>query len=99
MTVPVWVEEQNGTFTASVPGVSELRAEAASQVSAVEAIRQKLRAAVASGQLVFVDDKPSGLLAAAGKFRDDPTLLDICAEAYRLRDEQKAAEMAEYDRP
>ena len=27
-----------------------------------------------------------GLLAAAGIFRDDPTLADICAEIYRERD-------------
>ena len=45
------------------------------------------------------DARKQAQLALAGKYKDDPTLLDICAEAYRLRDEEKAAEMAEYDRP
>ena len=99
MTVPVWVEQLNGTFTASVPGVPGVRAENANREKAIDAVRQQLRTGVAGGQLVMVDIDFVGVSGLAGTYADDPTLQEICAEAYRLRDEQKAAELADDDRP
>ena len=39
MTVPVWVEQLNGTFTASVPGVPGVRAENANREKAIDSVR------------------------------------------------------------
>ena len=99
MTVPVWVEQLNGTFTASVPGVPRVHSENASREKAIDGVRQQLRTGLASGHLVMVDVDFVGVSGLAGTYADDPTLQEICAEAYRLRDEQKAAEMADDDRP
>src|SRR5437879_946854 len=98
MTIPVWVEQQNGKFTASVPGVPGICADGTTREQAVEAVRSQLRTGVTNGQLVLVDIDFVGVSGLAGKYKDDPTIVDICAEAYRLRDEEKATEMAEYDR-
>ena len=99
MTVPVWVEQLNGTFTASVPGMPGVRSENASREKAIADVRHQLRTGFANGQLVMVDVDFVGVSGLAGTYADDPTLQEICAEAYRLRDEQKVAEMADDDRP
>lgn len=39
MTIPVWVEQTNGKFTASVPGVPGIRADGATRDQAVEDVR------------------------------------------------------------
>ncbi len=99
MTIPVWVEQQNGTFTASVPGVPGIQASGSTREIAVADARAQIRMSLSTGQIELVDVDFVGVSGLAGTYRDDPTILEICAEAYRLRDEEKAAEMAEYDRP
>ena len=92
MTVPVWVEQSNGKFTATVLGAPQVKAEGATKEQAVAAVTAQLRSAVAHGQVVFVDPGFVGISDLAGLFKDDPTLEDIVKEAYRERDAQKAAE-------
>ena len=99
MTIPVWVEQQNGKFTASVPGVPGIQASGATRDIAVADARSQLQTSLSIGQIVLVDVDFVGVSGLAGTYQDDPSILEICAEAYRLRDEEKAAEMAEYDRP
>jgi hypothetical protein len=99
MTIPVCVEQTNGKYSATVPSVPTVHADAPTQAQAIESVRSQLQSRVAAGQIVMVDLDFVGVSGLAGKYKDDPTLLDICAEAYRLREEEKAAEMAEYDRP
>jgi hypothetical protein len=62
---------------------------------AVAALRADLLNRVARTEIVLIDLEPRGLLAAAGAFKDDPTLDDIVREAYRHRDELKAQEFPE----
>jgi hypothetical protein len=38
------------------------------------------------GELVMLDVRRRGLAGLFGKFRDDPTLREICEEAYQERD-------------
>jgi hypothetical protein len=95
MTIPVWVEQANGTFTASVLGSPQLQACGDTRERAVAALRADLLSRVAIGEIVFVDVEPKGLLSLAGKYKDDPTLDDIVKEAYRYRDELKAQEFPE----
>ena len=99
MTIPVWVEQQHGKFTASVPGVPGIHASGATRELAVADVRSQIRSGMTNGQIVMVDVDFVGVSGLAGTYQDDPSILEICAEAYRLRDEEKAAEMAEYDRP
>ena len=41
------------------------------------------------GELTSVDIEPLGISDLAGTYRDDPTLREICEEAYRLRDAER----------
>jgi len=94
-TVPVTVEQQNGTFTAAVLGSPHLRATAGTKDGAVAALRADVAGRMTVGEIVFMDVEPDGLLAAAGAFKDDPTLDDIVRDVYRYRDELKAQEFPE----
>lgn len=99
MSVPVWVEQQNGKFTATVLGAPGVRAEAATKDAAIAAVRALLEERTSAGELVFVEVEPQGLLALAGRYATDPVSREmweeVVAEAYRYRDEQKAREFPE----
>jgi hypothetical protein len=53
---------------------------------AVDALRRELATRVVAGQIMSIDIGFVGVSDLAGKYADDPTLAEICAEAYRLRD-------------
>jgi hypothetical protein len=91
MTFPVCIEAHNGNFTATLLGSPNLRAEGATRDQALERIKGIIAERMRHGELVFVEVSSPGLLGLAGKYADDPTLSDICEEAYRARD----AELAE----
>lgn len=99
MTVPVWIEQQNGTFTATVLGAPGLRAVADTRDKAVAALRGEVAVRLSAGELLMMDVEPRGVLALAGKYQDDPgwkeSWDEIVREAYRERDEQKAREFPE----
>lgn len=99
MSIAVWVEQTNGKYTASVPGAPSVQAVADTKDGAVAALKAQLASRVSAGELVFVDVEPKGLLALAGKYKDDPDWqamwTEIAAEAYRERDAEKAREFPE----
>ena len=99
MTIPVWVEQTNGKFTASVLGSPQLHACGETNDAAVAALRAVLSSHLSSRELVLLDVEPIGLLSLGTKFKDDPGWHDtwdyILAEAYRYRDELKAQEFPE----
>jgi uncharacterized NAD(P)/FAD-binding protein YdhS len=99
MQLPVWVEQQNGRFTATVLGAPQLRADGATKEEAVTALRAALTVRVVAGELVFVDAEPKGLVTLAGRYADDEEAREmwdeIVTEIYRQRDEQKAQEFPE----
>jgi hypothetical protein len=102
MTVPVWVGQENGKFTATVLGAPQVKAEGMTKEQAVAAVTAQLRNRVQAGEVVLVDVDKScmvGVSGLAGIFKDDPTLREICEEAYRLRDAERDAEVADVDRP
>lgn len=99
MTIPVWVEQRSGTFTASVPGAPGISVQGETRELAVAEARSRIRSGLANGQLVMVDVEFVGVSGLAGTEKDDPSILEIAIEAYRLRELEKSAEMAEYDRP
>jgi hypothetical protein len=95
MTFPVHVSPLNGAFTAVILGAPEMKATGSTREVALEALKTELEQQISSGELVFLEVEPKGLLGLAGKYKDDPTLDDIVSEAYRYRDALKAAEFPE----
>lgn len=63
---------------------------APSREAAVEGLKGQLRERVAQGQLLSVDLDSESVWGLAGRFADDPTLRDLCAEAYAARDAELA---------
>lgn len=99
MTIPVWVEQQGGVFAASVCGAPGVRALADSREKAVAGLRAELEARMSAGELLLMDVEPKDLSSLAGRYANDDVSRraweDLVAEAYRLRDEEKAREFPE----
>ena len=94
MTFPIWVEQQNGKFTATVIGAPQLKAEGATKEQAVAAATAQLQGRVAAGEVVLVN-VPTPLPARNYTPEEIEAMREMCAEAYRERDAQKAAEWPE----
>ena len=90
MTFPIMVESSEGQFRASLVGDPGLCVGAPSREAAVAGLKEQLRHRVAQGQLLSLDVDSESVWGLAGKFADDPTLRDICAEAYAVRDAERA---------
>ena len=86
MSFPILVHQDNGHFVATLLGAPELRVTAATREIALAEMRMALQKRMAHGEIVLLDMKPDWLFEIAGKYRDDPTLQDICDEIYRERD-------------
>ncbi len=97
MIVPVSLEQHDGIYRAEVLGLPEIRSESPSRTDAIAAIRSLIQGRSSAGELIFIDveAEPKGLLALAGKYKDDESWDEIVADAYRERDEQKAREFPE----
>lgn len=89
MTVTVLVQQSNGQFSASLVGSSALQVMRSSRAEAIAALQQELVAKVAAGELLDLEVQPLGVSSLAGKFRDDPTLREICDDIYRQRDAER----------
>ncbi|MBY0460451.1 MAG: hypothetical protein K2V38_24310 [Gemmataceae bacterium] len=93
MTFPIFVTQSNGTFTASVLGLPQVSADGLTREQAVSAVTSQLQSRMTAGEvvLVTVPQRPvrrvSHENAAAWR--------ELCAEIYRERDAQKAAEFPE----
>jgi hypothetical protein len=85
MTFPVLIQPVNGQFAASLVGAPDVRVTATTRSEALAALEAVIEDRVAQGELVALEVGRRGLPRLAGKYRDDPTLRDICEEAYRER--------------
>ena len=88
MNFPVQVQTLNAEFAASVIGAPEIRGVGKTRSAAVAALKQEIERMIDSGELLSLEIEPVGFTALAGTLKDDPTLDDICKEAYRLRDQE-----------
>jgi predicted RNase H-like HicB family nuclease len=86
MTFPVLVHPANGQFEAALAGAPDVRATAATREEALAALETTIAKRLDQGELVALEVRRRGLAGLFGKYRDDPTLREICAEAYRERD-------------
>lgn len=95
-TIPVWVEQENGTFTATVPGVPKLTATAGTRDEAVSALVTDLTARQSRGELVMVALPPQPTTPRGPRSAEEEEAWDeVVAEIYRERDEQKRREFPE----
>ena len=86
MTFSVVIHPNAGQFEASLVGAPDVRATAATRVGALAALETVIEKRVEKGELATLEIGRKGLAGLFGKYRDDPTLQDICDEAYRNRD-------------
>lgn len=86
MTFPVLVHPCNGQFEAALVGAPDVRATAVTREEALAALESAIVKRLEQGELVALEVRRRGLAGLFGKFRDDPTLWEICEEAYKERD-------------
>lgn len=95
MTVPVWIEQSNGKFTATVIGAPQVTADGMTKVQAVAAVTAQLNSRITAGEVVLVDVPAPPSPARSYSPEDAEAMREMCAEVYRERDAQKAAEWPE----
>jgi predicted RNase H-like HicB family nuclease len=97
MTVSVLVTPRDGRYFASVLGSPEVTAAGDSEDAAVSALKAELDNRHQAGQIVLIDLAPAPLSRKRRPYTaEEKAILDeIVAEAYRLRDEEKAREFPE----
>lgn len=85
MTFPVTVHPAAGNFEAVLVGSSDVRATGATREEALATLESVIAKRLDEGELVALEVR-RGLAGLFGKFRDDPTLREICEQAYKERD-------------
>ena len=86
MTFPVVVHPLNGQFEAALVGAPEVRVTASTRQEALSALELAIAKRLDQGELVALEIRHGGLTRLFGKYRDDPTLREICEAAYQERD-------------
>jgi hypothetical protein len=86
MTFPVLIETHEGQVTASLVGVPKVRVVRPTRSQAINALKEKIEQQIELGELLSLDIERVGISSLQGKYTNDPTLREICAEAYALRD-------------
>ena len=89
MTLPVLIAENEGTSSASLVGSSELRCAGSSRADAIAALQCEVAQRIFTGELVNLEIQPLGVSGLAGRFQDDPDLLQTCDQIYRERDAER----------
>ncbi|MCL4207611.1 MAG: hypothetical protein KJ000_34445 [Pirellulaceae bacterium] len=89
MTFPVFVEACQGQFTAQLVGAPAVQVVGTTRDQALAGLRAAIRERLRTGELTLLEIEPLGISDLAGTYRDDPTLREICDEAYRLRDAER----------
>jgi hypothetical protein len=86
MTFPVIVHPSHGPFEAALVGAPEVSATAPTRAAALAALESTIAQRLDEGNLVALEVPRRGLAGLFGKYRDDPTLREICEAAYKERD-------------
>jgi predicted RNase H-like HicB family nuclease len=86
MTFPAIVHPNHGQFEAALVGAPDVCATAATREEALAALEEALALRLDRGELVELEVRRRSLAGLFGKYRDDPTLREICKAAYQERD-------------
>ncbi len=90
MSFPILVQAQEeGQIAASLAGAPDVRVVQPTRTLAIAALETEIRQRIDSGELLSLEIEPVGVSSLAGRYGDDPTLGEICDEAYRLRDAER----------
>lgn len=89
MTVPILIEQADGQFAARLVGQGHVCVIRPTREEALDAMKSELQERIRHGELVVVDLPDDGVVGLIGKYADDPSLSDICAEAYAERDRDR----------
>ncbi|MFN8490781.1 MAG: hypothetical protein U0350_24530 [Caldilineaceae bacterium] len=89
MTFPVLIETNEGQVTASLVGVSKVQVVKPTRSQAIQALKEKIEQQIELGELLSLNIDSVGVSSLQGKYTDDLTLREICAEAYALRDAEQ----------
>jgi hypothetical protein len=89
MSFPIFVEAVNGQFAASLIGAPNVRVVKPNRAQAIAGLKAEIQQRVELGELLSLEIDAVSVSALAGKYASDPTLRDICDEAYRLRDAER----------
>lgn len=86
MTFPVVVHLSHGRFEATLVGAPDVSASATTREGALAGLESAIAKRLDEGELVALEVRRRGLSGLFGKYRDDPTLREICETSYRDRD-------------
>ncbi len=89
MSFPVLVEMQAGQFAASLAGVPNVRVVQPTRSQAITALKSEIQQRIELGELLSLDIESVSVSSLAGRYSDDPTLREICEDAYQLRDAER----------
>ena len=86
MTFTVLLEGRNGHFIASLVGAPNLSVTEPTRAQAIAALKAEIQHRIELGELLELEIDLIGVSNIAGKYQNDPTLREICEEAYQRRD-------------
>ncbi len=90
MTFAVHVEQDHGRFAAVLVGAPQVRVVGPTRAEAILALKAEIIERMGRGELLGLEIEAVGIADLAGTYADDPTLREICDEAYRERDAESA---------
>jgi predicted RNase H-like HicB family nuclease len=85
MTFPVLIHRLDGEFEATLAGAPDVRATADTREEALAKLESAISRRLEQGELVALEVRRRGLAGLFGRFHDDPTLREICEDAYKER--------------
>ncbi len=86
MTFPILIVPQEGQFAAALVGAPMWRVVGSTRGEAVAALKAEITGRLGAGELGTLEIDTLGVSGLAGKYADDPSLREICADAYAKRD-------------
>jgi len=89
MSFPIFVEAVDGQFAASLIDAPNVRVVKPNRAQAIAGLKAEIQQRVALGELLSLEVDAVSVSSLAGKYGSDPTLREICDEAYQLRDSER----------
>lgn len=89
MTFPIVVKMHDDQFSASLVGAPDVRVVELTRDQAIAALKANLQQRVEHGELLSLDIDAVSISSLAGKYSTDPTLREICNQAYQRRDAER----------
>ncbi len=87
MSFPVLVEPcDNHQFSASLVGAPNVCAVEPTRFQAISVLEAEIHKRIEMGELLLLEIDNTGVSGIAGKYSTDPTLSEICDNAYQMRD-------------